>query len=332
MEKLTVVITTYNLQDYIEQAVESILKQQVDFEYKIRIADDCSTDHTVDKIKQLRDKHPGKIELLLNKKNGGSLKNSNRAFTGVTSEYIAFLDGDDFWIGENWLQKKIDFLDSHSEYTLCGGNTLLTFSDGTEKQIFNITTDSSYDFHDYLRGRIPYVHTSSLVLRNCIYKNGIPQVYYAAENTFENCALRGEEFRFLTHLELGKLMVFAEVISCYRIHEKGIWQGASEAKRIIETAISRNFLDKYYADLSEDTFRKMCVSSYRNLMGYLMEQRIYIEYFLTEQETFLLSEYLKDIAKRNIAWTDSGIRYIRKKPKVGIAKTVWRAVRRKLIS
>lgn len=329
MEKLTVVILTYNLEEYIEQAVESVLMQKVDFEYKIRISDDCSTDHTVNIIKKLQNQYSDKIELLLSNENGGCLKNSNRAFAGIKSEYIALLDGDDFWIGEKQLQKKINFLDRHPEYTLCGGDTVMLYSDGTKKQIMSTASDVSYDFNDFLQGRVPYVHPSALVLRNCIYKDKMPQIYYKVEDTFENCAVRGDEFRFITHLEKGKLMKFADIVSCYRIHEKGIWQGASETKRIIETAISKNFFDKYYAYLSDDIFRRMCISSYRNLMRYLIERNIYNEFWLNEQETYLLTEYMKDISNRNIAWTECQVSYSRQEPKVDIVKRIWRAIRKR---
>lgn len=331
MIKLTVVITTYNLEEYVEEAIQSILKQKVNFEYKIRISDDCSTDHTIDIIKSLQEKYPDKIELLLSDRNGGSLKNSNKAFEGVKSEYIAFLDGDDFWLGEDKLQRKIDFLDSHKEYALCGGDTVMTYKDGSTKQMINVQEDMSYEFNDYLKGKVPFVHTSSLVLRNIIYSEGMPHIYYDVEKTFENCAVRGETFRFVTHLEKGKLMVFADTMSCYRIHEKGIWQGTSETKRQIETAISGNFYDKYYKDLQEDTFRRLCISSYRDLMRHLIDQRIYSYYSLTEQETYLLTEYLNDVAKRDIGWTKDGAEYIYKQPKVGIVRRVWRAIRKKLI-
>lgn len=331
MIKLTVVILTYNLEKYVEKAVESVLMQEVDFEYKIRISDDCSTDSTINIIKALYDKYPDRIELLLSDENGGCLKNSNRAFSGIESEYFALLDGDDYWIGKTQLQKKISFLDSHPEYTMCGSDTIKKYSDGNEKRIINALKECSYDFKDYLQGYVPYVHPSALVLRNSIYKNGVPQIYHDVENAFENCAVRGDEFRFITHLEKGKLMVFNEVMSCYRIHEKGIWQGASETKRQIETAISKNFFDKYYKDLQEDTFRRMCVASYKDLMRHLIDQRIYSYFSLTEEETYLLTEYLRDIAKRDVSWSKDGSSYIYQQPKVGMVRRVWRSIRKLFI-
>lgn len=331
MEKLTVIITTYNLEEYIEQAVESILMQKVNFEYKIRISDDCSTDQTINKILALHDKFPEIIEVLLSPENQGSLKNSNKAFAGITSEYIAFLDGDDYWIGDNCLQKKVDFLDSHLEYTMCGGDTVMSYTDGKSKKMIGAVEDCTYNFQDYMCGNVPYVHTSAIVLRNCLYKNGLPQIYYDVEDTFENCALRGEEFRFITHLEKGDLMVFAEVMSCYRIHEKGIWQGASETRRIIETAITKNFYDKHYFFLKEGIFRRMCISSYRNLMRYLIDKQLYNAYFLTEEETYLLTEYMKDMARRKVTFPENKIHYICKQPHVSIIKRIWRTVRKNAV-
>lgn len=331
MEKLTIVITTYNLEEYIEQAVRSILMQKVDFEYKIRISDDCSTDRTINIIDKLQKQYPDKIEILLSEVNRGSLKNSNKAFSGVTSQYIAFLDGDDFWIGDEFLQKKIDFLDRHPEFTMCGGDTEIFYSsDGSKEKVINSSEDCIYDFQDYLTGKMPYVHTSSIVLRNCIYQDGLPQTYYDVEDTFENCAVRGEEFRFMTHFERGKLKVYADVMSCYRIHERGIWQGSSLTKRFIETAIARNFFDKYYANIESDFFRRTCLSAYRDLMRNLVDRQIYNNYFLTEEETWLVTEYLKDIAKRKLVWKDNEIRYILQKqePEVDIIRRIWRRFRK----
>ena len=96
MLKVTVGITTYNLEKYIEKAIDSILCQKTNFEFKIVIADDGSTDGTVNILKKYAEKYPEKIEIMLSSKNLGSLANSNRIFEKIDGEYISFLDGDDY--------------------------------------------------------------------------------------------------------------------------------------------------------------------------------------------------------------------------------------------
>ena len=74
----------------------------------------------------------------------------------------------------------------------------------------------------------------------------------------------------------------------------------------------------------------MCISSYRNLIGHLLEQKIYDKFFLTEEETYLLTEYLKDISKRNINWTPCDVKYIRKL-NISVIKKIWRMIRKKFL-
>lgn len=304
MEKLTVVITTYNLEKYIEQAILSVLKQKVNFSVKILVADDASTDGTVSILQKYKRIYPNQIEIMQSNVNMGSLKNSNRAFSRVKSEYLLFLDGDDFFIDDQMLQRAVDFLDTNREFVLYGGNTVMMREEKyAEHLIDNSRTNQAYDFKDYLQSKVPFVHTSSIVLRNVVFSDGVPEVFVRAENTFENCALRGEDFRFLLHLEKGKIFVSSETVSCYRIHKDGLWQGASGLKRKIETAIAYNFQDKYWGNISSDFFHQRFINAYRKLMKFLIEMRnIEQTYNVTKDESELLIAFLKDISEREIDW------------------------------
>lgn len=330
MQKVTVVMPAYNVGQYIEEAIKSVLMQKTNFEYKILVAEDGSTDDTLEVAKKLQEEHPDKIEILTRDKNLGLLKNTNRAFEQVKSPYFSLLDGDDYWVSEDRLQRQVDFLENNPEYAMCGGNTVLVRKEQPDEKLLNDAyTDKTYTFEDYLAGRTPFIHTSSILVRNCIYINGIPDIYYQVEDTFENCAVRGEDFRFATHLQHGKMMLFPEVVSCYRIHERGIWQGATETKKRIQNAISRNFFDKYWGDLDNTYFHEQCINTYRNLMRELLNGKIYNQYYLSEEETYLLTEYLRDIARRKIEWSECSTSYI-KEEKQGtlLQKIVRRAIGR----
>lgn len=248
-DKVVVAITTYNLKEYIEQALNSVLSQVTDFDFSIVVADDASTDGTVEILKRYEQKYPDRIKLILSDTNRGSLANSNQIFDRLECEYFSFLDGDDFWIGSDRLQKQVDFMDAHPEYSMCGGNSVFVRDGEVSGLVVNPQwVNASYDFIGMLSDAIPFVHTSSLLVRNTIFCNGLPKEYYSAVDTFENCALRGEDFRRILHLEQGPMYVMDGIFSAYRIHERGVWQGSSSAKRAIESAIGYNFYCKYFGD------------------------------------------------------------------------------------
>ncbi len=297
MLKVVIVITTYNLEKYIAMALDSILCQKTNFEYKIIIADDCSNDGTIEVINKYKELYPDKIELRCSYKNLGSLKNSNRIFDGLQCEYFSFLDGDDYWVGENRLQKQVDFLDGHSEYILCGGNTqYLKNNELSDYVIDEKKLGKTYTFESLLKNDIPFVHTSSLLVRNVIFNKGLPSCFRLVEDTFENCALRGEDFRRLIHLEKGPMYIMNEVFSVYRIHEKGIWQGSSCAKRVIESAITYNYYYKYFGERYGKFFLEKAQKSYRNMMSTLLvDYNLCKSYKLSEKESLLLTSFLNDL-------------------------------------
>ena len=296
--KVIVAITTYNLEDYIASALDSVLKQKTDFDYKIIVADDASTDNTVNILKEYRSRFPEKIELLLSEQNQGSLKNSNRIFRNLKSEYFSFLDGDDYWLGETRLQEQVDFMDSHKEYMLCGGNTqYLRNGNLAEYVVPDNKLGKSYTFESYLNGELPFVHTSALLVRNIIFSDGLPECFSEAENTFENCALRGEDFRRLLHLERGPIYILNQTVSVYRIHANGMWQGISSAKRSIETAIGYHYYSKYFGTKYGSFFSDKASAAYRTMMINLAtDNHLLGHYELNENETYLLTSLLNDLA------------------------------------
>ena len=123
MVKVVIVMPTYNLEDYISEAIESVLRQNTNFEYKIFIADDCSEDNTLKIVNEYAVRWPDKIEIFTSDVNKGLLSNTNRIYDFLQCEYVVNLDGDDFWVSEDSLQKQVDYMDNHTECFLCAGNT-----------------------------------------------------------------------------------------------------------------------------------------------------------------------------------------------------------------
>ena len=113
--KVTVLVMTYNHAGFIAQALDSVLTQRTGFHYEILISEDRSTDGTRETVISYAEKHPGRIRLLLSERNLHSNTVVSRGIRVARGEYVALLDGDDYWVSPDKLQKQVDFLDAHPE-------------------------------------------------------------------------------------------------------------------------------------------------------------------------------------------------------------------------
>ena len=97
--KFSVIITAYNIEKYIEKSIQSV-RNQTFKEYELIVIDDCSTDRTLEKIRQFKD-----IKIIAHKENkclGGA---RNTGVRNAKGEFIIFLDGDDYLNNELVLEK-----------------------------------------------------------------------------------------------------------------------------------------------------------------------------------------------------------------------------------
>lgn len=117
--KVTVWLSTYNQEPYVAQALDSILMQKTDFPFEIVAADDCSADDTQRIILDYQARYPDMIVTYFTDHNvGGCRKLCDCIDKGLfRGDYLAYLEGDDYWLGEDRLQTLVDFLEEHPEYS-----------------------------------------------------------------------------------------------------------------------------------------------------------------------------------------------------------------------
>ena len=266
--KCTIVITAYNLEKYIAQALDSLVAQKTDFKYQILVIDDASTDNTPVILKDYEQRFTDKIRVIYNKENKGYLASANICFDQVKTPYFSFIDGDDYWLTTDRLQKAVDFLEQHPDYSMYGANSYYLRGDKFDSLVVSEEfLDKTYSWQDLISGHCPFVHTSAIVLRNCVYNNGVPKIYHDNENTIFNCVFRGENIRFIEHLRKGKIFLSKEVFSAYRIHSEGIWSGASEYKRNVWNLVSRLTFMQLFPD-GRDFFYITAESAFDYLIKY----------------------------------------------------------------
>ena len=155
--KVAIAVTCYNQENYIGTALDSLLSQKTNFPFLIVVGDDCSIDNSRRILKEYEQKYPNKIKVIYHSKNKGLFANRKEIFKLLDSEYIAFCDGDDYWIDNDCLQRKVDFLEKNKQYigyqTACNiqrGNEITKVSDLAERDAFFDFTKENALRNDYL--------------------------------------------------------------------------------------------------------------------------------------------------------------------------------------
>jgi glycosyltransferase involved in cell wall biosynthesis len=115
--KVSVHMPAFNHGPYIAQALESVLAQQVPFDYEIVVGEDCSTDDTRAIAVDYARRFPDRIRLLLHERNLGIFENDQRILAACRGEYIAWLESDDYWTSPVKLHKQVALLDAHTEFS-----------------------------------------------------------------------------------------------------------------------------------------------------------------------------------------------------------------------
>jgi glycosyltransferase involved in cell wall biosynthesis len=129
--KLSVGILTYNHEPFIARAIDGVLIQQTDFEYEIVIGEDCSTDGTREIVLDYAARHPNRIRAFCRESNMGPRDNARALLAACRGEYVAMLEGDDYWISPHKLQKQVALMESDSNYVVCGSRAYV-WRDGDE--------------------------------------------------------------------------------------------------------------------------------------------------------------------------------------------------------
>ena len=148
-------------------------------------------------------------------------------------KYIALCDGDDYWSNPYKIQKQVDFLESHQDYSLCFCNVKVIYEDPKKQShpgYIDIKMPDGYlntipipeettDIERLARGN--YIHTPGVLFRNWIKEQGMPE--YMSSVTIGDWPIH------LRTATFGKIRYFREALVVYRVHETGIWSTQSHA-------------------------------------------------------------------------------------------------------
>lgn len=237
MAVVDILLVCYNQEQFIEKTLYSVISQKTNFEYRVIVADDCSKDNTINIIKKIDDETNIEFVYLDRSTNLGISNNYYRSFNQCGSKYVAVMEGDDLWIDEYRLQKHIDFLEAHPDYSMTF-NKIVTVTDDN-----NIHIQPDFKDEDYDRG-YQTVDGNMLALSNVI-GNFSACVYRTDYLKKIDKEIFMEGYDWIVNLkmsQLGKICCFLQPQSVYRIHVNGVWSGMSRIEQLKDTI---NAIKKY---------------------------------------------------------------------------------------
>jgi len=291
--KVSVAMITYNHEEFIAQALDGVLIQSTNFDYEIVIGEDCSTDNTRNIILDYEKRYPGRFHLLLNEQNLGAHANAVQVHGACRGEYIALLEGDDYWTSPHKLQKQVDFLDSHPECAICFHNARIVYEDESCDSR-NYCPDDQKEIstlEDLLVG--DFIPTCSTVFRRGLFGE-LPDWVYSVMN--------GDWAGHILNAQHGKIGYINEIMADFRSHPGGIWSRLNREEVLTALIHFYDTLDAHleskHRKITHPVLRSYCLelsARYKN-MGDLANARKYALKCLTTD--FSISRKLLKILLR----------------------------------
>jgi len=287
---LSVCIFAYNHEQYIEQAIESVLYQKTNFEFEILIGEDGSNDKTPEILERYNKFYPKRFKILYQDQTKKIYINHHptgrynfiNTLKNCNGKYIALLDGDDYWTDPYKLQKQVDFLEANEEYVMCFHE--VSIKSEIKNQIigkysnlnkFDITTEDLFNRH--------IIATCSILFKKSAYDN---------KSLTERIASGDKLLIFMLSLK-GKIRFLQDCMSVYRLHPGGISNTHIGIKKVYDMSTYLNHIDV----LTNYNYHELCKSS----LLHEIETHIVPLYVNKKEKNiseFSKNEIIKELAKR----------------------------------
>lgn len=261
---VSIFCVSYNHEKYIRDVLEGFLLQKTNFPIEILIHDDASTDKTADIIKEYEIKYPYIIKPIYQDENQlsqGIRPNIKYNIPRASGKYIAFCDGDDYWIDPFKLQKQVDFMEKNLKFVACAHNAKIMDETNEDSKSF-VNFDMSkniFTVDDFTKGEA-YFHASSMLFRNSVE---LTKAYKFLDKH------KGDWFRLIVFSQYGPIKYIDDVMSVYRIHDKGVWSLMDKKQQVLRNLKSTLDFNKIFNYKYEENFLnlfvRVSVNEFQNL-------------------------------------------------------------------
>ncbi len=203
----------FNHEPYLRQCLDGFVMQKTNFPFEAIVHDDASTDGSASIILEYADRYPDIIKPIIETENQYSKRdNTLRKIldSHIRGKYIAWCEGDDYWIDPNKLQKQVDFLESHLDYVLTYTDAEVV-NDKGERIFHNTTHRYSGNVTRQLVEKGNFIVTAGTCFRN-------NSAGWLEERNKIPCDLRvGDKPMWIYYSTLGKFKFFDEKMVAYRV-------------------------------------------------------------------------------------------------------------------
>lgn len=229
----------YNHEPYLRDCLEGFVMQKTNFRFVAVVHDDASTDKSADIIREYTEKYPDifhpiyETENQYSKHDGSLTRIMNTAIDAAEAKYIALCEGDDYWTDPYKLQKQVDFLETHEDFTMCchGADVVNETQRRIDCACEKMTTREYFPDDAFPTWQIP---TASIVFRK--------DVVYAYPIKNAKKFVAGDVVLILKCMHVGRVWGMAEHMSVYRMNLGGATSSA-------ETMASRLKMCEHYKAL-----------------------------------------------------------------------------------
>ena len=248
--KVSVIMTIYNQEPYLREAIESILDQTYK-NMELVILDDGSTDKSIDIIREYADKDDRIV--VFSRENRGRVKSLNEALRLATGEYIAIMDGDDISHKER-IEKEVKYLELHRDVYMVGTKIELLLEGEmseeearyTQRYLAHVNGEFDRQNYFYEVDYYSFMHTAAILVKRELFQ-------YIGD--FQDYKCEDLEFFYRTIKAGFKVGRVDEILFTYRVHGGSRSSEKSPLKQD-KTEFKLTYLEQQI-DFGKEEFRYM---------------------------------------------------------------------------
>ena len=306
---VSICCATYNHAAFIRDCIDGFLAQRTTFPIEILINDDASTDRNAEIIRDYTAQYPHLIKPIFQTQNQlskGLKPNPNFNFPRVNGEYIAFCEGDDYWTDPLKLEKQVQFLQTHTDYSLCWtrfktrNEKTGEFIEDNNGLYFSGPEGSEFDFEIFQQAWHIGMQTLLFRAKPLLENNHFSNPYYK------------DVFLISDLLNIGKGFCLNEFTAIYRLHDGGIYSstnpmsraeiGAATYREIFQAYPGNVYLKKKYENFSNNLIKLLIgqgAVAYPKALQLLNEQLRLTTQSEQEKNDFLFEKITKLLVERD---------------------------------
>lgn len=228
---------TYNHDQFINEAIRSVVLQKFDKPFELIIGDDCSTDNTLSICKEWQKRYPHIIKILERPYNIGVQRNLLETLNVCTGKYLAKCEGDDYWCSKHKLRRQVEYLEQHPNCNVCFHRVINYYSHNNTKSLSNGKQKTDTTINDLAKSN--YITNLSVMYR----RSALPILpEWLSEVPAPDYTLH------MLHATSGYIHFINKPMAVYRKHSQGVWGVAAHEKQLKMALNSRIKLIEYFQD------------------------------------------------------------------------------------